>query len=69
MRYGYVDDYFACSQPECVEHGMECFAELVRLMLGLSAVSDKKLDFGNPLCVLGLSIEESSRGLTCFPSQ
>ena len=69
VRDRYVDDYFACLQPECVEHGMECFAELVRLMLGVPAASIKKLGFGSPLCVLGLSIEVSSRGLTCFPSQ
>ena len=65
----YVDDYFACLQPECVEHGLACFAELVRLLLGKSAVSDRKLGFGNPLCVLGLDTEISALGMTCVPSR
>ena len=64
----YVDDYFACLQSDCVAHGMMCFAELVRLMLGFDAVSEKKLGFGNPLCILGLVVEATAEGMTCFPS-
>lgn len=64
----YVDDYFACLQASVVEHGMECFAELVRLMFGATAVSAKKLGFGNPLCILGLTVIVDARGMTCFPS-
>ena len=29
-----VDDFFSCLQEEGAEHGMQCFAELVRLLLG-----------------------------------
>ena len=64
----YVDDYFACLQESVVEQGMECFAELVRLMFGATAVSAKKLGFGNPLCILGLTVIVEARGMTCFPS-
>lgn len=64
----YVDDYFACVQEGCVKHAMDCFAELVRLMLGSTAVSDKKLGFGNPLCILGLVVQISPDGLKCAPS-
>ena len=46
---------------------MQCFAELVRLMLGCTAVSDKKLGFGNPLTILGMDIEVHQLGMTCFP--
>jgi hypothetical protein len=64
----YVDDYFACLQGGVVEHGMQCFAELVRLMLGTTAISEKKLGFGNPLCILGLTVQVGPSGMTCFPS-
>ena len=64
----YVDDFFGCLQTGCAEHGMQCFAELVRLLMGSSAVSDKKLGYGNPLTILGLDIEVHSVGMTCFPS-
>ena len=64
----YVDDFFACLQDDCVEHGMQCFAELVRLLLGTTAISDRKLGFGNPLTILGMVIEVRPHGLTCFPS-
>ena len=49
----YVDDYFACLQSDCVAH---------------DAVSEKKLGFGSPLCILGLVIEATAEGMTCFPS-
>ena len=65
----YVDDFFGCLQPGCAEHGMQCFAELVRLLMGSSAVSDKKLGYGNPLTILGLDVEIHSQGMTCFPSK
>ena len=64
----YVGDYFACLQDECVEHGMQCFAEVVRFLLGDTSVSDKKLGFGNPLSILGLVVEVGPEGMTCFPS-
>ena len=53
----YVDDYFTCLQEECSGHGLACFAELVRLMLGDTAISVKKLGVGNPLDILGLDVE------------
>ena len=59
----YVDDFFACLQDDCVEHGMQCFAELGRLLLGTTAISDR-----NPLTILGMVIEVRPHGLTCFPS-
>ena len=46
---------------------MQCFAELVRLLLGDTSVSDKKLGFGNPLTILGLVVEVCPEGMTCFP--
>ena len=64
----YVDDFFGCLQPGCAAHGMQCFAELVRLLLGTSAVSDKKLGCSNPLTILGLDVEVLGNGMTCFPS-
>ena len=35
-------------------HTMECFARLVRLLLGQDAMADRKLEFGKQLLVLGM---------------
>ena len=59
----YVDDYFGCLQPECVDHGMHCFARLVSLLLGDGAVSPHKLVCGMPLCILGLDVTLCSKGV------
>ena len=47
----------ACVQrPECLEHAMQCFARLVRVVLGADAIENKKLDYGMSLVVLGAEI-------------
>jgi hypothetical protein len=52
----YVDDLFSADRPECAEHAMRCFAEVVRAMLGPTAIAERKLECGNPLVVLGISV-------------
>jgi hypothetical protein len=52
----YVDDFFALDKKGCEVHAMECFARLVRVLLGSDAIADRKLEAGMPLVVLGLSI-------------
>ena len=59
--FRYVDDYFSADRPKCAEHAMTCFARLVRAILGEDAISERKLQVGNPLDVLGLSVEVKDR--------
>ena len=65
----YVDDMFAAERKECVEHAMHCYARLVRLLLGSTAIAQKKLVFGlEGLDILGVEIRISARGFKCRPS-
>jgi len=59
----YVDDYFSADRPELVEHAMQCFARLTRILLGGTSVSDRKLDFGACLLVLGIVVEPALSGI------
>jgi hypothetical protein len=59
----YVDDYFGVDHPECAQHAMECFARMVRAVLGPGAVAPDKLAHGVPLEVLGLQVRMADRGV------
>ncbi len=66
----YVDDFFCCIQDECLEHSMQCFAELVRLVLGKKSVSNRKLEYATcrrPLVILGLEVLINEGGMSCTP--
>jgi hypothetical protein len=65
----YVDDFFAADHPECAEHSMHCFARLTRCMLGSTAIAARKLECGAPLVILGLKLDVSRDGITCWPSE
>jgi hypothetical protein len=47
---------------------MQCFAELVRLVLGASAIADRKLSAGLPLDILGVTVDICAAGMRCRPS-
>mgnify|MGYP006974868507 FL=1 len=51
-----------------MEHGLQCFAELVRLLLGVDAIAEEKTECDAGLCVLGVDTELSRSGLTFRPS-
>ena len=51
-----------------MEHSMLCFARLVRLLLGPSAVAANKLEFGRKLCILGVDVALAATGVTMRPS-
>ena len=51
-------------RPELMEHAMQCFARLVRALLGHSAISERKLEFGNSLVILGIKVEPCGAGVT-----
>ena len=63
----YVDDFFCPERKEGLRDAMRQFAELIRIILGPCAVADGKLQFGNPLGVLGLSVSIDEKGLVCWP--
>ena len=46
----------------------DCFVRLVRILFGKSAISDKKLETGNPLIVLGIEISLSASGANFRPA-
>ena len=48
---------------------MNCFARLVRALLGDSAMADEKLGFGQSLEVLGVQILLSELGWKAVPSR
>ena len=58
-----------CSRPETMEHGLQCLARLIRVLLGPTAVADKKLACGTRLDVLGIDIKMSKRGYKCRPKK
>ena len=39
-----------------MKHALQCLARLIKVLLGPSAVADKKLAFGKSLDVLGVSV-------------
>ncbi len=63
----YVDDFYAVAPHGLAEHSMNIFARLVRCLLGPSAISESKLQYGMPLPILGLSVEAVAEGMTCTP--
>ena len=56
------------ARPELREHSLECFARLVRLLLGPDAIAETKLEHGVSLVVLGVKIKLSKKGLKCRPA-
>ena len=56
-------------RKETVLHGRQCFARLVRVLLGDTAISDDKCECGPSLVVLGVRIELSAKGYTLKPAE
>ena len=52
-----------------MEHALQCLARLIRLLLGPTAVADKKLACGTRLDVLGVDIKMSKKGFKCRPKK
>ena len=51
-----------------MEHALQCLARLIRLLLGPTAVADKKLACGTRLDVLGVDIKMSKKDFKCRPN-
>ena len=63
----YVDDFWSGDRAECAKVAMDCFARMVRALLGETAVAVEKLEVGPSLVILGAECTVTSRGLTCIP--
>lgn len=48
---------------------MHCFARLVRVLMGATAIAKRKLECGRSLCVLGVDVSLSNLGYTCRPAK
>ena len=59
----YVDDFFSAEPEQTAAHAMDCFARLVRAILGQTAIAAKKLEVGKELVVLGIKVAPVSQGI------
>lgn len=55
-------------RPETAKNAMDCFADLVKLLLGDDAISADKLDFGVKVDILGVSFRMTDRYFQCRPA-
>jgi hypothetical protein len=65
----YVDDFFSADKKGCVKHSLECFARVVRALMGKDALQSRKMDFGSHLVVLGVSTDIRADAIFLFPSK
>jgi hypothetical protein len=64
----YVASSFSACRMESLEHALQVFARLVRILLGPEAIAEQKLECGPSLCVLGVDIAIGKRGFKCRPA-
>ena len=65
----YVDDYFSADRAESSAHALQCFARVVRAIMGDDALAEHKLQHGMPLNVLGLTFTVTMDHIHIWPSQ
>ena len=63
----YVDDFFSVERKGLAEHADQCFARLVRALLGPSAMQDRKMAWGPSIVILGLRVRSSASGFHVKP--
>ena len=51
-----------------MQHAVDCFVRLVRVLLGPAAIADDKVECGRELTVLGIAISMQQDGFTFKPS-
>ena len=61
--------WFFFGRKECAEHGMVCFAHLVRTILGATSMNEKKLEHGPCLVVLGVEVSMTLSGYSMSPAR
>ena len=65
----YVDDYLGLDRKDCVIHGLDCFARVVRCILGSSALAEEKMGVGITMEYLGICVHPSLNGISFWPSK
>lgn len=65
----YVDDFLGLDRFECVDHGLDCFARVVRCILGVSALSFHKMGVNITMEFLGICVSPSLNGISFWPSR
>lgn len=63
----WVDDFFAAEPEESFEVAMQCFVKIAKAVLGDDAVSPDMCGFGNPLSILGMSVEFRNTVIKIWP--
>ena len=56
-------------RPELIQHSTECIVRLLRACMGPSAVSDRKVESGPSLIILGVELQLDLEGYRCRPSK
>ncbi len=56
------------NRPQTMQHALHCFARVVRVLLGPSAVANGKLECGISLCILGVELRLAKKGFQCRPA-
>ena len=67
--FRYVDDFFGAEPMETLEHTLGCVVRVVRALLGVTSISDDKVDCGPGLRVLGVDIEITIDWYCCRPAK
>ena len=57
---------WVCLTNPC--HVKQCFARLVRAMLGYDSIEETKLQHGNPLTLLGVEVQITDKKIEVWPS-
>lgn len=65
----YEDDFFGVEYAAAAQHEMQCFARLVRAVMGVGAVAAAKLAYGMPIDVLGLKVEVTLEGVQAMVTE
>lgn len=65
----YVDDFFTIDRELSTPRAKLIFARLVRCLLGETAISERKLEHGNPLTILGIEAFLQHDGATFRPNE
>ena len=65
----WVDDYFGVEPEGTVEHAKECFARVVKALLGQDAIEESKLQCGNPLTILGIDAVVKANEVIMWPTE
>ena len=65
----YVADLFSADRQSCAQHALDCFARVVRAVLGHGALQKRKMECAAPLDVLGVTVSVGKSMVTVWPTK